>query len=166
MPSVRDITFLNLCLIVAIAGSNASASAATFTLTTSYFENAPESIYLVLRASPPRDHMEDLFVQGSTCAGRRSEASPTWISVDIDAGADASCPDCNRLCSDTGGDELHGIGNELHRHRGQLLLFRLEFRCRRGLLFADKHIRDVAGHCLRSRLFECSGSAGGGPSND
>ncbi len=62
-----------------------------------------------------------------------------------DADTNASSTDCDRLCSDTGRDKLHCIGNELHRHRGQLLLFRLEFRCRRGLLFPDEYLGNVAG---------------------
>jgi hypothetical protein len=84
LPISRLTSALIAFVFIAMVECKASASSASFTLTTSYFENAPESIYLVLRASAPRDHIEQLFVQGSTCVGLRSEASPIWIAVDID----------------------------------------------------------------------------------
>jgi hypothetical protein len=78
--AVRTVTAEELRRI----GCTFSPRPAAFTLTTTYFEDAPESIYLVLRASPPSEHIERLFVQGSTCAGQRAEASPAWIALDID----------------------------------------------------------------------------------
>jgi hypothetical protein len=78
--AVRTVTAEELRRI----GCTFSPPPAVFTLTTAYFENAPESIYLVLRASQPHQHIEELFAQGSTCVGQRAQASPTWIVVDID----------------------------------------------------------------------------------
>jgi hypothetical protein len=50
--AVRTITAEELRRI----GCTFSPRPAAFTLTTTYFEDAPESIYLVLRASPPSEH--------------------------------------------------------------------------------------------------------------